>query len=84
MSQSQILIRLKYLILYTKTQDSYRHAGAALGEVDHSRVELVFEEVSMRHHSPSQSQTGGSHQRCSYHFWIQLQILWRKDVKAER
>lgn len=49
---------------------SYRHAGAALGEVDHSRVELVFEEVSVCHHSPSQCQTGGRHQGCSHHFGL--------------
>lgn len=46
---------------------SYRHAGAALGEVDNSRVELVFQEVSMCHNSPSQRQTGGSHQGRSHH-----------------
>lgn len=43
------------------------HAGATLGEVDHSGVELVFEQVGMGNHSASQSQTGGSHQRCTHH-----------------
>ena len=49
---------------------SYRHAGAAFGEVHHSRVELVLEEVSVCHHSPSQCQTGGRHQGCSHHFGL--------------
>lgn len=46
---------------------TYCHAGATLGEVDHRGIELVLEEVSMGHHSPSQGQTGGSHQDCSHH-----------------
>lgn len=48
-------------------QRPYRHAGAALGEVDHRGVELVFEEISVCHHGPSQRQAGGGHQDCSYH-----------------
>ncbi len=74
---SMISICGKYSNSFNQTQGltslqhcSYRHAGAALGEVDHSRVELVFEEVSMCHHGPSQCQTGGSHQGCSYHFGL--------------
>lgn len=49
---------------------SYRHAGAALGEVHHSGVELVFEQVRMSHHSSSQRQAGGGHQGCSYHLGL--------------
>lgn len=77
LSNFKILIWVKHSNYFNHTEDwtslwywSYRHAGAALGEVDHSRVELVFEEVSMCHHSPSQCQTGGSHQGWSYHFGL--------------
>lgn len=67
----------KNVLLKKANQKSYRHAGAALGEIDDRWVKLVFEEISMGNDSPSQCQTGGSHQGCSNHFGIrvQLQIL---------
>lgn len=37
------------------------HAGAGLGQIHHSGVELVFEVVGMSHHCPSQRQAGRHH-----------------------
>lgn len=37
------------------------HAGAGLGQVHHSGVELVFEVVGVSHHSPGQRQAGRHH-----------------------
>lgn len=69
---------------------TYCHAGATLGEVDHRGIELVLKEVSMGHHSPSQGQTGGSHQDCSHHLgsrcrsWEGRRVGWQKIIQKKR
>lgn len=74
----------KIIVLFGFT---YCHAGATLGEVDHRGIELVFEEVSMSHHSPSQSQTGGSHQNCSHHLGSRCRFwegnTWQRIIQKK-
>lgn len=81
---SQDWVKQKVLLIFGFT---YRHAGATLGEVDHCGIELVFEEVSMGHHSPSQRQTGGSHQHCPHHLENRCRAWegkkWQKVIQTK-
>lgn len=65
-------VRLLYLLLVRFViKITYCHTRTAFGEVYHSRVELVLEEVGMGNHRASQSQTGGSHESGSHHLVLQ-------------
>lgn len=65
---------LYLLVVRFVIKRTYCHTRAAFGEVYHSRVELVLEEVGMGNHRASQNQTGGSHESGSHHLVLQKTI----------
>lgn len=62
---------------------TYRHAGAAFGEVHDGRVELMFEQVGVGHHGAGQRHTGGGHQGCSHHCGLQALLRPKQTEQDE-